>query len=328
MVAIKPGKKFWQFCTLPEAGLAHGEQINLSVYSYQPKSNMLKAKIKLLKLDSEDGEWSPKDFGMKDVRTFPKHARGELVVAKEYSTESPDKGNIQLNLKNAEVIGKTSVGNKSSSNDINTIGIQIEFENTDQSETVWVYSPKLTKTAGNLHPDLQSRRMEPYYRYIPRTIQKLWKGEPIHIIVMGSSIDRASANPTMYLYDEDPQSKTFKQPLSEGLFDAGKINRADLEGYFGEWRHYFSYTGRLKLELMRKFNLSADKICMNFMACDGSCVGEAHSGLKEYCSLSLSPDPEMNGQKKGKRWDELYHGLFTRPEGPRPDLVLFGSGEN
>ena len=64
------------------------------------------------------------------------------------------------------------------------------------------------------------------------------------------------------------------------------------------------------------------------MACDGSGVGEAHSALKEYCSLSLPPSPEINGQKKGNSWKELYPGLFSRPEGPGPDLVIFGSGAN
>lgn len=328
LVAIKPCKKVWQFFTLPEAGLAHGEHVNLSVYGYQPKGNMLKAKIKLMKLDSEDGDWSPKAFGMQDGRTFPKHSRGELVVAKEYKTSLANKGSVELKIKNAEIIGKISVGNKSSSNDINTIGIQIEFENTDTMETVWVYSPSLTVIGNGLHSIPEARKMEPYYKYIPRTIQKLWKGEPIHIIVMGSSIDRGSANPPMYLFDENPDSKTFKQPLAEGLFDADKAGHKDLDGYYGEWRHYFSYAGRLKLELMRKFNLPVDKICLNFMACDGSSVGEAHSGLKEYCSLSLPPEPGTNGQKKGKTWEELYPGLFSRPEGPGPDLVIFGSGAN
>jgi hypothetical protein len=328
IVAIRPGKKIWQFFTLPEAGLAHGEKISLVVSGYQPKGNMLKAKIKLMKLDSEDGTWSPGDFGMRDKRTFPKHSRGELVVAKEYKTSVTKEGTIELIIKNAEIIGKTSTGNKSSSGDINTIGIQVEFENSDISKTAWVYSPKLTAAKSVSSSLPAERRMEPNYRYIPRTIQKLWKGESVHIMVMGSSIDRGSANPPMYLYDEDPNSKTFKQPLSDGLFDAQKAGRPDLDGYIGEWRHYFSYTGRLKLELMRKFNLPADKICLDFMACDGSCVGEAHSALKEYCSLSLPPSPEINGQKKGKTWQEMYPGLFSRKEGPGPDLVIFGSGAN
>ncbi len=328
LVAIKPGKKIWQFFTLPEAGLAHGEKISLFVYGYQSKGNILKAKIKLMKLDSEDGQWSPGSFGMRDKRTFPKHSRGELVVAKEYTTSVSDKGRIELVIKNAEITGKISTGNKSGSADINTIGIQVEFENSDFSETVWVYSPKLTVTKSISPFTAEERKMEPNYRYIPRTIQKLWKGEPIHILVMGSSIDRGSANPPMYLYDEDPASKTFKQPIAEGLFDAFKAKRPDLNGYFGEWRHYFSYAGRLKVELMRKFNLPPDKICLDFMACDGSCVGEAHSGLKEYCSLALPPSPEINGQISGKSWKELYPGLFSRPEGPGPDLVIFGSGAN
>lgn len=328
LVAIQPGKKFWQFFTLPEVGLAHGEHLSLSVYGYQPKGDMLKAKIKLLKLDSEDGEWSPSDFGMSDKRTFEKHSRGELVVAKEYTASSDSKGTIKLQIEAAEIIGKIGVGKKSNSGDINTIAVQIEFENTDSSEKAWVYSPLLTKEGEGLNALPESRKMEPVYRYLPRTMQKLWKGEAIHIMVMGSSIDRGSANPPMYLYDEDPESETYKQPLSEGLFDADLAGRKDLDGYVGQWRHYFSHAGRLRLELMRKFNLPAEKICLNYMACDGSSVGEAHSGLEEYFSLSLPPSPELNGQPKGKKWEELYPGLFSRKEGPAPDLVIFGSGGN
>jgi hypothetical protein len=328
LVEIKPGKKFWQFFTLPEAGLAHGESVELFVNGYQTKGNMLKAKMKLMKLDSEDGEWSPADFGMKDKRSFPKHARGELVVAKEYISSASKTGTVKLEIKNAKIIGKTSVGNRSSSQDINTIGIQIEFENSDTEGSVWVYSPRLICRDKCIPDHVVSREMAPYYRYIPRTIQKLWKGEIIHVMVMGSSIDRGSANPPMYLYNEDPNSPDFKKPLSEGLFVADKVNRPDLYGYYGQWRHYFSYAGRLKLELMRKFNLPANKICLNFMACDGSCVGEAHSGLEDYCSLSIAPDPEKNGHATGKSWKELYPELYSRPEGPRPDLVIFGSGAN
>ncbi|MDD4108423.1 MAG: hypothetical protein PHH93_06875, partial [Prolixibacteraceae bacterium] len=328
LVAISPGKKIWQFFTLPEAGLAHGEKVNLYVHGYQPKEDMLKAKIKMMKPDSEDGEWSPADYGMKDSRTFPRHSRGELVVAKEYAATETGEGLIKIDIRNAGIPGKVSTGNVSSSDDINTIGIQVEFENMDNSDTVWIFSPAFTvsKPASQNLP--QARSMEPDYRYIPRTIQKLWKGEPIHILVMGSSIDRGSANPPMYLYDEDPGSVTFKQPLAEGLFDGEKAGVPEVDSYYGQWRHYFSYAGRLKLELMRKFNLPPDKICLNFMACDGSNVGEAHSGLKEYCSLSLPPSPEANGHKSGKSWEELYPELFTRKGGPGPDLVIFGSGAN
>ena len=328
LVAISPGKKIWQFFTLPEAGLSYGDELNLSVHGYQKVSGQLKSAIKVMKTDSEDGEWSPKDFGMKDSRSFPKHSRGELVVAKEYSTQLEQVGRINLMVENASIIGKAGVGNISGSKDINTVGIQVEFENMSLSDTVWVYAPRLSVKGvyeNSIHP---TREMRPNYRYIPRTIQKLWKGEAIHVIVMGSSIDRGSANPPMYMYDEDPSSSTFKQPLSGGLFDAEKAGREDLDGYYGEWRHYYSYAGRLKLELMRKFNVTADKICLNFMAADGSSIGESHSGLQQYFSLSIPPNPGLNGHKEGGSWEDLYPDLFSRREGARPDLVIFGSGAN
>ncbi|MDD2476322.1 MAG: hypothetical protein PHI32_10460 [Dysgonamonadaceae bacterium] len=136
LIAITPGKKIWQFFTLPEADLSYGEKLSLSVYAYQKEGDQLKSKIKLMKTDSEDGEWSPKDFGMRDSRSFPKHARGELVVAKEYNTSLKDPGIVNLIIEDAVIIGKTGVGNKSSSNDINTIGIQVEFENLSLTDTV------------------------------------------------------------------------------------------------------------------------------------------------------------------------------------------------
>ncbi|NOZ21322.1 MAG: hypothetical protein GXP25_09565 [Planctomycetes bacterium] len=328
MVSIAPGKRMWQFVTLPEAGLGHGDHVSLLVYGHQSKPGALRASVKLMKLDSEDGTWSPADFGFADKRTFPKHARGELVVAKSYDAASDKVGPVELKIENAEIIGRFTEGNESHSDDINTIGLRVEFQNTGEAGNVWVYSPCLCKGPKARARLPEAREMVPYYRYIPRTIQKLWKGEAIHIIVMGSSIDRGSANPPMYLYDEDPNSPTFKQPLSERIFEPDKVNRPDLDGYVGWWQHYWDYCGRLRLELMRKFDLPVNKICLNFMACDGSCVGEAHSGLKEYCSLSLPPDENLNGHKKGTQWEELYPDLFTRPGGPRPDLVIFGSGAN
>ncbi len=328
IVAIQPGKKIWQFFTLPEAGLSHNDQLRLSVHGYQKEGNQIKARIMLMKLDSEDGEWIPEDFGMDRSDTFPRHSRGELVVAKEYIASNENAGKTSILIEDAVIEGKVSVGNISSSSDINTIGIRVEFENIDNEDTVYIYSPKLSLTGPRSVETPGPREMTSYYKHLPRTIQKLWKGEPIHIIVMGSSIDIGSANPPMYLYDEDPSSETFKQPLAEGLFNATMVNRPDLEGYFGQWRHYFTYAGRLKLELMRKFNLTADQICINFMACGGSSVGEAQSGLKKYCSLSIPPDPNANGHKEGSSWEDLYPDLFARQEGPRPDLVIFGSGAN
>ena len=328
MVSIAPGKKLWQFFTLPEAGLAHGSHVSLFVYGHQTEPRALHARVLLMKLDSEDGTWSPAEFGYADKRTFPKHARGELVVAKCYEAETDETGAVELKIENADVIGHFHEGNVSHSDDVNTIGIRVEFLNASSDSAVWVYSPCLSKSPKALARLPQAREMVPYYRHIPRTIQKLWKGEALHIIVMGSSIDRGSANPPLYLYDEDPKSPTFKQPLSEQEFEPEKIGRPDLEGYIGWWRHYWAYAGRLRLELMRKFHLPISKICLNFMACDGSCVGEAHSGLQAYCSLSLPPDENLNGHKRGKTWRELYPDLFSRPEGPRPDLVIFGSGAN
>jgi hypothetical protein len=49
LVAIMSGKKICQFFTPPEAGLAHGEHINLLVYGYQDKGNILKAKIQFIR---------------------------------------------------------------------------------------------------------------------------------------------------------------------------------------------------------------------------------------------------------------------------------------
>ncbi|MGI5818609.1 MAG: hypothetical protein ACOX9R_10995 [Armatimonadota bacterium] len=342
LVRIEPGKRLWQFVTLPDAGLAPGDTISLSVHGWQPQAGAIEGRVKLMKLDSEDGEWSPADFGMADSRTFPKHARGELVVAEEWTVRPDADGHVQVQIDDATIIGHFTDGEESHSADVNTVGIQVELTNTleaaeREDSGVWVYAPALT--AGAPAADVRTgvsrarevrpaRRMEPIYRHIPRTIQKLWKGEPIHVLLMGSSIDRGSANPPMYLYDEDPNSPTFKQPLADGEFDGSLVGRENLDGYFGWWRHYFSYTGRLKRELMRKFDLGPDQILFNWMACDGSCVGEAHSGLQEYASLSLPPSPNVNGHAEGRTWDELYPELMSRPGGPGPDLVIFGSGAN
>jgi len=330
LVSIAPGKTFWQFIALPEAGLAHGERVSLHAYGWQRAPNALRARIELLKLDSEDGEWTPAELGMSDKRTFPRHARGELIVAETYETGATQTGAVELKIENAEIIGRFEPGdkNKSRSEDVNTIALRVEFTNTSPQETVWVCLPTLCRSETARARLPSAREMVPYYRHIPRTMQKLWKGEAIHVIVMGSSIDRGSANPPMYFYDEDPESPTFKTPLSDRTFEPEKAGRPDLDGYVGWWQHYWSYAGRLRLELMRKFDLPVSKICLNFMACDGSCAGEAHSGLAEYCSLSLPPDGNTNGHKAGKTWEELYPELFARPEGPRPDLVIFGSGAN
>ncbi|NLO05564.1 MAG: hypothetical protein GX131_07005 [candidate division WS1 bacterium] len=333
LVRIEPGKRLWQFMTLAETGLTPGDIVSLSVRGFQPQAGALRARIMLIKLDSEDGEWSPAEFGLADQRTFPRHSRGEPVVAQTWEATPDAQGLCELRIEGAEIIGHFTVGEESHSGDVNTIGLQVELANTleaaeGEDRRVWACAPALTTDAPAAPGIRPEREMEPLYRHIPRTIQKLWKGEPIHVLLMGSSIDRGSANPPMYLYDEDPQSPTFKQPLADGDFNAELVGRPELDGYFGWWRHYFSYTGRLKLELMRKFDLGPDKLLFNWMACDGSCVGEAHSGLADYASLSLPPEPNTNGHALGRTWEELYPELMSRPEGPGPDLVIFGSGAN
>ncbi len=330
LVKIQPGKKLWQFFTLPEAGLAHGEFLSLTVQGNQSKAKALELRLQLMKLDSEDGTWSPADFGDSDERVFPRHSRGELVVAKAWTTQSDKTGTIELKISAAEILGKFQRENKSSSADINTIGIRVELANVSKGEIVWAFAPCLVKGKEAVSGLVDSLRpMQARYRHLPRTMQKLWKGEPIHIIVMGSSIDRGSANPRMRPYVEDPESPKFKQPLSnERNFDGEVVGRPELSPYFGWWQHYYDYAGRLKLELMRKFNLPANMICLNFMACDGSSVGEAHSGLADYCSLSIPPNEGNNGHKAGPSWQELYPELFARSEGSRPDLIIFGSGAN
>jgi hypothetical protein len=249
LVRIEPGKRLWQFMTLAETGLTPGDIVSLSVRGFQPQAGALRARIMLIKLDSEDGEWSPAEFGLADQRTFPRHSRGEPVVAQTWEATPDAQGLCELRIEGAEIIGHFTVGEESHSGDVNTIGLQVELANTleaaeGEDRRVWACAPALTTDAPAAPGIRPEREMEPLYRHIPRTIQKLWKGEPIHVLLMGSSIDRGSANPPMYLYDEDPQSPTFKQPLADGDFNAELVGRPELDGYFGWWRHYFSYTGR------------------------------------------------------------------------------------
>ncbi|MDX9978648.1 MAG: SGNH/GDSL hydrolase family protein [Lentisphaeria bacterium] len=329
LLRLEPGKRCWQFATLPELGLAHGDSVSLHVHGWQAAPSALRARLMPMKLDSEDGEWTPADFGMADKRTFPRHGRGELVAIGARETKADETGAVSLAIANLAIPGNfhPDAANTSHSADCNTIGLRVEFANTSD-QPVWLWWPSLTATAEPVPRTEPIRALPDAYRHIPRTMQKLWKGEAIHILLMGSSIDRGSANPPMYPYDEDPASPTFKQPLSDRLFDPALANRPDLAGYVGWWQHYWSYGGRLRLELMRRFNLPAAKICLNIMACDGSCIGEAHSGLAEYCSLAVPPGENANGMAADGDWRTLHPELFTRPEGPGPDLVIFGSGAN
>lgn len=327
LVAIKPGKRFYQFILLPDVGLRHGDQASLFVYGQQKAPDSLRASLQVLKIDSQTGKWKPSEFGCTDSREFFKHGRGELVVANQVTATSGAETAFQLKVEKCDIPGKVVQKNESGDDQINSIALQVEFRNQG-TEDVWIYAPCLVKGPA-ARADLPVLRTPPtYYTGIPRTLRKLWRGEPIHILLMGSSIDRGSANPPLYPYDEDPASPKYKQPLGDRDFDGNVIGRPDLTDTVGWWQHYYAWGGRLRTELLRKFNYTPDKICLNYMARDGSSVSEAMTGLADYCSLALPCSQEANGQKPGKTWQELYPGLFTRPQGPGPDLILFGSGAN
>jgi hypothetical protein len=341
IVALKPGKHFYQVMFLPDVQLRHGDVVSLSVCGQQKAPDSLRASVHVLKIDSQTGKWKPSDFGMADQREFPKHSRGELVKAKSYTVTSGADNDFALKLEQCQVVGTPPIHkNESSDEQINSIALMVEFENLSKDADVLIYAPALVKGAVSVGattspagreaawPLPELRPVPTMYRQIPRTIRKLWRGEPLHIILMGSSIDRASANPPMYPYDEDPASPKYKQPLAQDIFNGELIGRPDLTATVGRWQHYYSWGGRLRTELLRKFNYTPDKLLLNYMACDGSCISEATSGLAEYASLALPPNPETNGQPAGKTWQEMYPGLFDRPQGPGPDLVLFGSGAN
>jgi hypothetical protein len=329
VAVLHPGKTLSQFSLLSEMKIGDGDIVALSVFGFQKKPGSVAARVSQMRTDSEAGEWSPKDFGQADARTFPKMARGELIPSVPQSAVSGTENDFEIKIENIKIVSNGKDNPKDGSDAINTVGLQIEFTNTSDAD-IWIYSPCLSRSTPALNRLPAARALPDYYRYLPRTISKLRRGEPLHIIAMGSSIDRASANPPLYRYDEDPKSKTYKQPLSKGdfLFDGEEVGHPEWTPTIGQWRHFFSYTGRMRRELMRRWNYPSDKILLNYMACDGSSIGESHSALEAWSNLSLPPDPETNGQSAGKSWEELYPQLFARPEGARPDLVIFGSGAN
>jgi hypothetical protein len=329
VAVLHPGKTLSQFALLSEMKIGDGDVVSLSVLGHQIKPGALQARVSQMRTDSEGGEWSPKDFGQSDVRAFPKMARGELIPSATQNAVSSAENDFEIKIENIKIVSSAKENPNDGSNATNTVGLKIEFTNTSDAD-VWVYSPCLTRSTPAVNRVPAARALPDYYRYLPRTISKLRRGEPLHIIAMGSSIDRASANPPLYRYDEDPKSKTYKQPLSKGdfLFDGAEVGHPEWTPTIGQWRHFFSYTGRMRLELMRRWNYPSNKILLNYMACDGSAIGESHSALQAWSTLSLPPNPETNGQSEGKSWQELYPAIFARPEGARPDLVVLGSGAN
>lgn len=336
VLRIKPGKKVWQFTSLPDLKVTNGDTLSLAAQAYQQSSNALHTRICAMLIESEDGSWKPSDFGLADKRTFAKHGRGELIRSAVQKFTSPTTGiEFQVKLEGLRIDSNFEHKTESSSEYRNIVGVLVEFENASDQD-VWIHSPSLVKGVVAMAHAAPSRSLPEYYRRIPKTLKKLASGQPIYVLTLGSSIDRGSANPPLYLYDENPSSDHFKDPLTDCRSRPEELdrllvdheNRPDLLHYIGWWQHYHMYTGRMRLELMRKFNLPVDKILLNVMACDGSSIGESHSGFQEYADLKLDPSPNSNGHAMGKTWRELYPALFPGDSSPAPDLVVFGHGHN
>ncbi|HCO25326.1 MAG TPA: hypothetical protein DIT97_20735 [Gimesia maris] len=337
MVELLPGKRIWQFATLPELGLKSGDAVSLSVNGYQETSGALKVRLCLMLIESDDGEWSPAEFRLPDKRTFAKQGRGELIRAPQREASAQETGKeFHLQVNGLKVDPRFKHQRESDAAFRNVVGVLVEFVN-DSDKRVWIDSPALVKGDQAVTESAASRALPDLYRQIPRTMKKLTTGQPVTILTLGSSIDRGSANPRLYFYDEDPASPHYKEPLVEarpGKPDAMKqliaerMERPDLQDYVGWSQHYFMYTGRMRRELLRKFHYPVDKILLNVMAADGSSIGESHSGFQEYAALELAPGPNENGHPTGKSWQELYPALFENGKKPGPDLVIFGHGHN
>lgn len=337
LVSIEPGKRFWQFATLPELGLAKGDTVSLAVKGYQEQSGSLQARLCLILVESADGSWSPKDFGLSDKRTFSRHGRGELIRSPQLETSSDQvRKEFVLKQEGLKIDPAFKHQRESSADFRNVVGVLVEFANVSH-KSVWIHSPTLVKGDQAVVGTGSSRPLPDFYRRIPRTMQKLTQGKPISILTLGSSIDRGSANPRLYFYEEDPKSLHYKEPLKEARpsksetlaqIIAEREGRPDLKNYVGWSQHYFMYTGRMRRELLRKFNYPVEEMLLNVMACDGSSIGESHSGFREYAALELPPSPNPNGHPAGKSWQELYPKLFQDGKTAGPDLVIFGHGHN
>ncbi len=332
VVTLAPGKSVSQRVILSEVGLDPGAVVSLSVHGFQKSGGALEVTLHAVQVDSESGQWNPADFGQSRKEAFPKAARGEaalLPIGKGVSGAQP--GAFLVELPKLLIPGLIPGSPEAAAEGRRgmTFALEVVFTNPSNAE-VSIYAPSLVAGAQTVPLARSSRPLPQEYRSLPRTVARLRAGVPLHFIVMGSSIDRASANPAFYHYDEDPNSPTYKQPISAPslLFDGELVGAPELTPYYGWWAHYYGYGGRLKRRLMEQFNYPVDRLLINYMACDGSSIGEAHSALQAWSSLALPPNPDLNGTQGPGSWQELYPALFERPEGPRPDLVIFGSGAN
>jgi|APSaa5957512622_1039677.scaffolds.fasta_scaffold01669_5 hypothetical protein len=328
IVAIAPGKRLYQFNTLPELGCRPGDVLTVAARAHQSGGGRLTARLTLLRIESADGEWNPKNFGCNDNRTFSQHGRGELVRGPHQEKTAPGhEGDVSLTLEGLELTTAFEKQRKSSGTYSNSVAVLVEFTNSAATGTVSVCAPVLAEGTATIAEFAPGRPVPQHYRKLPRTVGKLMRGEPIHILALGSSIDTGDANPRLYIYDEVPTSPTYKRPLWKGNFSAEEVGRPEFADYIGAAKQYVKYTGRLHRELMRKFNLSVDDVFINAMSCGGSSIGESHSGFDVYTALEWPPGP-ANGHPRGKTWEQLYPELFTDSKRPAPDLVVFGHGHN
>ncbi len=327
VVLLRPGKTLSQFSLLSEMQLDPTDTVSFSVFGWQTKPGSLQAAVRQVQTDSEAGEWkSP--IERKGDDQSPRELRGEPVRVKVMEATSGTGNDFELTLSNAAMAVKDDPANKNKPAAI--LGLEVTLTNVSNQD-VWIYSPSLVKgpQPANRQPAL--RALPEDYRYLPRTMAKLKRGEPLHIITMGSSIDRGSAGRKLFLYDENSESPNYREPRfgADLNFSGDAVGNPDWTAYFGWWQHYLSYTGRLRLELMRRYDYPINKLLLNFEASDGSSIGESHSALDQWGFLKMPPDPDLNGHAaSGKTWPELYPGLFDRGRGAAPDLVIFGSGAN
>ncbi|MGE0760648.1 MAG: hypothetical protein AB7O38_26790, partial [Pirellulaceae bacterium] len=328
VVRIRPGKRLSQFLVLAEAGLDPGDHVSLSVSGHQSTPQALMVYAANMRVDVAEGQWSPAAFGMSESGPYDRCARGELIEDITALARSGDMTEFEVRLEGV-VIGTSRaaarlVPDRDRSPMPATIGLQVAFCN-ESAQDVWIYAPCLC-LGDHAQPRLPpGRPLSSLYRHIPRTMQKLWRGEPLHILHTGYSSDCGDANPPLYLYDEDPRSATFKQPLQRE-FDGTRIGHPEWNDYVLNWNFHFMQWGRMRSALIRKFDYRIEDLLLNTMARGGSLLCEAHSGFAEFASLSLPPG-RANGHRTGKTWAELHPRLFTRPAGSGPDLVSLGFGK-